>query len=172
MLPYAVVLAFLWYFNALWLSALQLNETRRVNKVMLVSGYVGAMALVVYVTFLGTSEPIYEFMRRTGIYFGFLGTGVAQLAASLALVRVSRDNSWPRLSRNARVMLTISLLLFGLGILNIVLKSILDDADNSENRIEWIAALFMQIHFVIMYRAWLITDFRTSVGVGEARIGQ
>jgi hypothetical protein len=172
MLPYSVVLAFLWYFNNLWLRALQMGSPRTINSVMLGSGYVGAFALVVYVTFLGTSEPVYEFMRRTGIYFGFLGTGVGQLTASLALVRASREHSWPGLLRKARVLLTISLLLFGLGILNVVLKSILDDADNAENRIEWIAALFMQIHFVIMYRAWMITGFKTSVRIGESRIGQ
>ncbi len=172
MLPYAVVLAFLWYFNASWLHALQLNKPRTINSVMLVSGYVGALALVVYVTFLGTSEPLYEFMRRTGIYFGFLGTGVAQLTASVALVRVSRERSWPGLRGKARVLLTISLMLFGFGILNVVLKAILDDADNAENRIEWFAALFMQIHFVIMHRAWMITGFRASVRVGEPRIGE
>jgi hypothetical protein len=172
MLPYSIVLGFLWYFTAAWLRALQRDTTQSSILVLLISGYVGASALVVYVTFLGTSEPVYEFMRRTGIYFGFLGTGVAQLTASLALLRVSRAVTWPGLKRQARVLLTISWALFGMGILNIVLKSILEDADNSENRIEWIAALFMQIHFLIMYRVWRMTGFNASVGVGEPRSSQ
>ena len=46
---------------------------------------ISVIAFIVYVTFLGTKEPIYEFMRRTGIYFGFAGGAFAQLFVALAM---------------------------------------------------------------------------------------
>ena len=48
-------------------------------------------------------------------------------------------------------MLLLCGLPFLLGILNLVLKSLLDDADPYENRIEWISALLMQAYFVVLY---------------------
>ena len=90
MLPYSLVLAFLWYYAVQWLRALDSMLRRSDTIAILVSGMVGALALILYVTFLGTKEPFYEFMRRTGIYFAFFGTGLAQLFVSTALLRAAR----------------------------------------------------------------------------------
>ena len=78
MLPHALLLAFLWYLTVLWLRSLDADLRRSTTTAILVSGLVGSLALIVYVTFLGTKEPFYEFMRRVGIYFGYLGTALAQ----------------------------------------------------------------------------------------------
>ena len=52
---------------------------------------------------------------------------------------------------------------FALGVLNMILKATLDDADATENRIEWISALSMQAYFVLIYFAWRDTGFTVSV---------
>ncbi len=163
MLPQAVVLALLWYLSADWLDALIREE--RSNKLLLASGLLGALALVLYVTFLGTRLPIYEVMRRFGIYFYFLGTALAQLTLAITLLKAVPRARADRLRQYALAMLWLCGLPFALGILNLVLKAMLDDADFMENRIEWISAVLMQGYFVVLYLAWRHTSFKTSVQV-------
>ena len=166
MLPFSLVLVFFWYYAVLWLRALDAELRRSTLASVLISGLIGALAVVIYVTFLGTREPIYEFMRRIGIYFGFVGTGFGQLFLSIALLRIAKLQPELSLGRIARTLLGLSIALFGLGVLNVVMKSILEDPDAMENRLEWLAALGLQVHFVITYFVWRRTGFKASVRVG------
>ena len=125
----------------------------------------GALALVVYVTFLGTRQPFYEVMRRFGIYFYFLGTAVAQLTLAMGLLRVAVRTGADALRRHAIVMLCLCGLPFVLGVLNSILKAVLENADFAENQIEWISALLMQAYFVVLYMAWRSTRVTLSVRV-------
>ena len=113
-LPYATILAVIWYFCSAWLAVLCGNGHQAKIRTMLIGGVVAAISLIVYVTFLGTSEPIYEFMRRFGI-------------------------------------------------LNLVLKVVVDDYGAGQHRIEWITNLAMQLWFVLLYVAWRRTGFRVAV---------
>lgn len=153
MLPQAVILLFTWHFAAIWIR--EVLPSSKTPPTIFVAGLIGAVSLIIYVTFLGTKAPIYEFMRRFGIYFYFIGGVVAQLAVSIALLR--------RLPRHSRLMLSICAVPFVLGILNTILKAVLADADMSENRIEWIVALAMQAWFFVLYFAWRRTGFEISV---------
>jgi len=164
MLPQAVVLGLLWYLAARWLNAL--SGVDRPNKTLLIAGLGGALALVLYVTFLGTKEPFYELMRRFGIYFYFLGTAVAQLTLALSLLKIAVHRADAVLRRHAIAMLWLCGLPFVLGVLLSALKTILDHADMAENRIEWIAALFMQVYFVVLYLAWRRTSISRAVRAG------
>jgi hypothetical protein len=147
MLPQGILLAFVWYLSLLWLRSLRPAPGRMFEVALVVAGAVNAIALIVYVTFLGTSEPIYEFMRRTGIYFGFLGMAVAQLLVAAQMLKSD-------LKALARIMLAISGIVFALGILNLVLKANLPDPDPAENRIEWLASILMQAWFFVLFVAW------------------
>lgn len=161
MLPQSVLLVVLWYFAALWLGTL--TTAGGAAKIITAAGIVGASALILYVTFLGTRGDFYEFMRRFGIYFYFLGTATAQVTLAVALLGHARRTHAMRLRRLATSMLWLCGMPFALGILNLVLKSILDDADPAENRIEWISALLMQGYFVVLYLAWRHTNFSIAV---------
>jgi hypothetical protein len=172
MLPYSIVLVFLWFYAVEWLRALNPQLSKVTVRSILISGIVGALALIVYVTFLGTKEPIYEFMRRTGIYFAFLGTGLAQLFVAVPLLRIARWEPWRVLQAKARALVSLSAFLFGLGILNIIMRRVLPDPDPAENIIEWLAALGMQVHFVILYVVWRATGFRAAVGISERGAGR
>ncbi len=163
MLPQSVLLVVVWYFSVLWLRSLDSALRRSTTSVILASGIVGAAALVIYVTFLGTKVPIYEFMRRFGIYFAFLGAGVAQIMVAVALTRIAKSLQDARLIRVARIMSAIWIVALSAGVLNSVLKLILDDSDQSENRIEWIVFMVMQCYFVVLYYAWHLTGFAASV---------
>lgn len=161
MLPQAILLGFIWYLSVLWLRKLEPSPSGTICLVILVAGVINVVALIIYITFLGTTEPIYEFMRRTGIYFGFLGMAVAQLTIAFVLLRT-------RLRPLARAMLSISSVVFALGILNLLLKSVLADPDPAENRIEWIATILMQAWYFYLFVAWRRTGVEFSVRVGPA----
>jgi hypothetical protein len=171
MLPHALLLVFVWYFTTQWLRSLDPNLRSATSGAILVSGVVGALALIVYVTFLGTRAPLYEFMRRFGIYFAFLGTALAQLLVALALARISKVMQNQRLLQVARILLTLCAVTFGLGILNSVLRAVLIDTDVSENQIEWIASILIQIYFLVLFIAWRSTGMTTSVRVRKPGVG-
>lgn len=161
MLPQSAILLFLWYFSALWLRSIA--PSSRAPRMVVAAGVLGALALILYVTFLGTKTPFYEFMRRFGIYFYFLGTATAQLTLAIAVLTSASRTGGRQLRRLGVGMLWLCGLPFALGILNLTLKSLLDNADSAENRIEWISALLMQGYFVVLYFAWRETRFSVAV---------
>ena len=161
MLPQGILLGFVWYLSVLWLDRLKPTPGRVMRSTILAAGLVNVLALIIYVTFLGTSEPVYEFMRRSGIYFGFMGMAVAQILIAGVLLRTE-------LRSLAKAMLSIGAVILMLGILNLLLKSVLDDSDPAENRIEWIAAIIMQAWFFVLFVAWHRTGADFSVRIRPA----
>ena len=161
----AVALPVFWYFSVKWLKALDPRWHSHAVWSTFVSGAVGALALIVYVTFLGTKEPFYEFMRRFGIYIYFLATVLAQLFLATSLREICKNLHDRALSRMAATMLVLCLMPFALGILNLVQKSVLpyETADALENSIEWVASLMMQGYFVVVFFAWRRTGLAISV---------
>jgi len=154
LLPYAAILAMTWYFAALWLKSLQ--PTSRAAPVILISGIVGAVALVLYVSYLASHDPFYEIMKTYGIYFYFVGTALAQLVLSLALDR----------SPVQRAMVWVIVTPFALGLINFAQKAVLGSLNSNENRIEWIASLLMQAWFVLLWVAWRESRFEVRVRTG------
>ena len=166
-LPEGVLLLFLWYFSVQWLRALRAGVRRSTELAVLISGTIGALALIVYTTYLGTTESFYEFMRRFGIYCYFLGTVLAQLFLALSFLRHAKSLRSPALVNMARAMLWLCLTPFVLGGLNLIFKALLVDAGAVENRIEWIAAASMQAYFVVLYYAWRGTKIAFGVTAGS-----
>ena len=165
MFPQTVVLLITWYLAASWLKALDENVKPALLTALHVAGAVGSIALLLYVTFLGTREPFYEFMRRFGIYFAFLGMIVAEILIAVALLRMRCILDDPRLKRLAQIMLLLCLLPFITGIINFYLKATLADPDTAENTIEWIAATLMQFNLIVMYWMWRRTGFQVSTKI-------
>ena len=143
MLPQAVWLLLTWHFSAAWLKTLGRSR----GAAMTVAG---ALALILYVSYLASNDPFYEIMRRYGIYLYFVGTVVAQIAATLSL----------RASRLRKVMLWIVAMPFVLGIYNLIQKTYISDLNSIENRIEWIVSALMQVWFIALYVAWRSSNFK------------
>ncbi len=162
-LPLASLLFVCWLLSVEWLKGMH-HGSRAAHRTILIAGTIGAIALVVYVTFLGTQQPFYEFMRRFGIYFYFGGTAVAQLTLALAVAKVEPRTVRFEGVRQATALIWLAALPWALGVLNLVLKNILNDADAMENRIEWIAALLMQLYWLFLWFAWRATGFEARVG--------
>lgn len=154
--PQAAVLAFLWWFAAAWLRSL--GKDRYANAI-LITGLIGAVALIIYVTFLGTKAPFYEYMRRFGIYLYFLGTALAQLLFTLSL-----DSG-----RMRKTMLNVILFPWVIGVLNLIQKVLITDPDNRENVVEWWASLAMQVWFVLLFVLWHRNGIEVTVRAGSTR---
>lgn len=161
MLPTSILLCAYWMLNVVWLSAAAeaAKVQARSYRSIAALGIAGSLSLILYVTFLGTTEPFYEFMRRFGVYLYFLFSVIAQLLLALASLKIARSSGDPVLGRIARIQLLLSVAPFALGILNTVLKSVLENADRPENVIEWIFALMMQVFFLLSFYSWRSTGF-------------
>lgn len=157
----AALLIFIWYFTVEWLRVLKPQLRSSTVVAILISGTIGALALIVYVTFLGTTEPIYEFMRRFGIYFYFLGTVLAQLFVALSLRGIHNGS----LGKLPDALLWLCASPFAFGLINLAQKAVLAHAtaDALENSIEWLASIMMQAYFVVLYFAWRRTGFDVRV---------
>jgi hypothetical protein len=151
LLPQSTVLAVVWYFAVLWLKSLKPDT--KAGPVILVSGVVGAVALVLYVSYLASNDPFYEIMRSYGVYLYFGGTALAQLMLSLSLER----------SPMQRVMVWITVTPWALGVINLLQKTLFGSLNSNENRIEWIASLLMQVWFVLLWITWRRTQLSVEV---------
>jgi hypothetical protein len=117
---------------------------------------VGAVALVLYVSYLASNDPFYEIMRSYGVYLYFGGTALAQLVLSLSLDR----------SLMQRAMVWITVTPWALGVINLVQKAVFGSLNSNENRIEWIASLLMQVWFVLLWVTWRKTRLTVEVATG------
>jgi hypothetical protein len=158
LLPQAALLVVLWWVGVEWLK--QVAPSSRAGRTVLSSGVVGAVALVAYVTFLGTRQPFYEFMRHFGIYFYFFGTAIAQIALTVAMPH----------SRLRSIMFWVIVAPFVLGLTNWAQKLLLGNSAIFENTVEWNSALLMQVWFVLLYFAWRKTGIVISVKTGPPSV--
>jgi hypothetical protein len=155
------ILVFYWLFNVAWLRGLarEAGDNARMGTAMAVIGVTGALALILYTTFLGTHAPFYEFMRRIGIYFYFGCTVIAQIILARRTIGLAKILGLPVTERIGRMQFGLTMVPFVLGIANLILKSTLANPDPAENVIEWIFALLMHVFFLLTYGAWRETGF-------------
>lgn len=167
MLPQSILLAAYWLASLAWYRALgrQLGRDPQGGAAIGWFGVTGALFLIPYVTFLGTEEPFYEFMRRYGIYMYFLLNVIAQIILASRALPLIRELALPRVLIVTRIQLALGWIPFALGALNLILKAVLEDADAAENRIEWIFAFLMQAYFAMSIVAWRDTRFTLTSSV-------
>ena len=172
MMPEAILMVAYWLFSVAWLRSLSRAAGRdgKAGTSIAIFGIAGALFLIIYVTFLGTEGPVYDFMRRFGVYLYFLFTVIAQLILVGKVMSVSSGLRIRGVVAITKIQLTITLIPFALGILNLVLKAVLDDAVATERIIEWIFALLMQSYFVLSYFSWRATGFDASFSVERSRV--
>jgi len=164
------LLVLYWLANLGWLRCLsrETGTDGRVGTAMVAFGVTGALALILYTTFLGTQAPFYEFMRRIGIYFYFGCTVIAQIILARRSIQFSQVLGLNGVERAARIQFGLTMVPFVLGIANLVLKSTLADPDPVENVIEWIFALLMHVYFLLTYISWKETKFDGRWAVNAA----
>ncbi len=167
MLPQSILLSAYWLYSVAWLRALEASagEPRRSGAAIGIVGVTGALFLILYVTFLGSEDPFYEFMRRYGVYMYFALNVIAQLLLVYRVLPFARQRIDTRLLFLTRLQLVLAWVPFAIGALNLILKAVLENSRPAENRIEWIFAILMQVYFLVSYFSWRETQFSASFRV-------
>ncbi len=159
MMTYGLLLILFWWRIKYWV--LQLNAAARCSairsaKSILRLGIVGAIALLVYIVFLGTDGEINRFMRRIGILFYFMLTPLAQLI--LLNQHVKQAETERQLLYKHRKIFQWQkyglLLLLLMAIFSIVMDATGWKTDMSEYILEWNFALLFTLYFVGMLPVW------------------
>lgn len=154
MIAYGVLLIWFWIYVRQWLDQLYGYRTAIAN-VILWLGIVGALSLIVYADFLGTSGEINRFMRRFGILIYFICIPLAQI-----LLLRQHYHILPSLQKGTlnvillRYQLYIILLMLVVGIVSGVMEATYIKTNESENIAEWNLALLMQLYFLVMVFQW------------------
>lgn len=164
MMPQSIVLSAYWLLNVGWLRALERANGGNGNSGIGIGivGVTGSLFLILYVTFLGSEAPFYEFMRRYGVYMYFALNVIAQLLLVYKVLPYARAWDDPGFLRVTRLQLFLAWLPFAMGVLNLILKATLEESRPAENRIEWSFAILMQAYFLLTYWSWRETRF--SIG--------
>lgn len=135
MLPQALLLVMFWRGVARRVPPPGARDT------IITAGTTGAVFLVLYTVFLGSEGDIYRLMRRYGVFVFFLGTFIAQIAATRRLAR----RGGARRPLRAQQVLLVVMGLFALAEVPLGTFGLQDD--QAENVIEWNFSLLMQAWF-------------------------
>jgi hypothetical protein len=151
LLPYTVLLAFYWWLNQRWLIALG----SRGSTAMLVSGWIGALFMILYVTFLGTEGSSYQLMRRYGINVYFGGTFLAQVLLALRIRSLQAEGSGPSPAWVAPGLAVLAGSVLAIGLFYVGARlGLAADQDRWENALEWVSALGMQLSIALTVLGW------------------
>ncbi len=158
MITYSVLLIWFWIYAQQWLNSLYGHSTK-INRVILWLGIIGAIFLIIYVDFLGTTGEVNRFMRRYGIMIFFTFTPLAQLLMLNQHYKFLSSSSTPAstitiVPKTLRYQLIILLLMLLIGIISIFLDVTGNKTDKSENIVEWNFSLLLNMYFIGMVYIW------------------
>ena len=158
MITHGVLLVAFWFYVQQWLDMLY-GESRNIARTIAWMGIIGALFLIVYVDFLGSSGEINRFMRRFGILFFFTLTPLAQLLLlnqHFKLIRTGLlDSSNLGVLRYQLILLLMMLLI---GLVSVYLDLMQIKTYESENIVEWNYTLLLTLYFAGMIFIW--KDFK------------
>ena len=166
MIAYAMLLIWFWIIAEQWLNQLY-GHTTGVARSIKWLGIIGAIFLVIYIDFLGTTGEVNRFMRRHGIMIFFTFTPLAQL-----LLLDQHYKSLPSLSEKdtllpvLRYQLIIIILMLMIGISSTILDIAQIKTDKIENIVEWNFSLLLNMYFLGMVFIW--KNFRSVLRTGAS----
>jgi hypothetical protein len=163
-IPSAFLLAVFWPLCRRWYLSLGRPDSRGL-RAMVWLGTISAVFLLFYAVSLGSSGDFYKFMRRAGVTVHFSFSYLAQVLLINRLWYDQHHGALEQLPRRIPViMLSISLLMFVLGLYSIPVGEVIPDPDNvTINIIEWNFALLLFSWYLIAAIAWRHTRFRLPV---------
>lgn len=155
MIAYSLLLIWFWITTQHWLHQLYGHTTKTARAITWL-GITGAVFLIVYIDYLGTTGEINRFMRRYGIMIFFTFTPLAQL-----LFLKQHYNILPLMTKNnpislnvCRYQLIVLVLMLIIGITSIILDVTQIKTDISENIVEWNFSLLLNMYFLGMFFLW------------------
>lgn len=158
MIAYGLLLIWFWIYVQQWLNQLYGHRTK-LSRIILWLGVVGAIFLIVYIDFLGTTGEMNRFMRRHGIIIFFTFTPLAQI-----LMLKQHYDILPSLPEGTikpwvlHYQLFVLLLMLIIAIISAILDITQNKTDASENIVEWNFSLLLTMYFSGMVFIW--KDYR------------
>lgn len=158
MIAYAVLLIWFWIYTKQWLTQI-LGEATKLSNTILWLGIIGALFLMVYIDFLGTTGEINRFMRRYGIMIFFTFTPLAQVLVLKLHYKAFSLNTSVNLKRSTlQFQLSVLLIMSVIGVISIILDVAQLKTYETENIVEWTFAFLLNIYFAGMVLIW--RDYR------------
>lgn len=157
MIAYGVLLIWFWIYAQQWLKLLY-GHTTKTARLILWLGIIGALFLIVYIDFLGTTGEVNRLMRRYGILIFFTFTPLAQLLMlkqHYHLLSVKKGTINPNALKYQLIVLLLMLLI---GIISIILNIAQLKTYETENIVEWNFSLLLNLYFLGMIFIW--KDYR------------
>ena len=156
MIPAAVFTMIYWILNHHWLRSM--GESTKSIWLTTSFGLVGAIFLIVYLTFLGSDGDVYRMMRRYGTIVFFVFTFIAECMLT--------SKCWHLFRRNWIVI--VKLILCSAVALELVVHGIakwfLEETRWLENSTEWRSASVLTIYPVLTWLLWRRTGFEIRYG--------
>lgn len=158
MIAYGILLIWFWIYVQQWLDLLYGHATK-ISRIILWLGVVGAIFLIVYVDFLGTTGEVNRFMRRYGIMVFFICTPLAQI-----LMLRQHYNILPSLPDGTlqpkvlQYQFLVVILMLIIGATSGILDLTQSKTYESENIVEWNFSLLLNMYFLGMIFIW--KDYR------------
>lgn len=154
MIAYAILLIWFWLYVRQWLDELY-GQTTNMARTIFWLGVIGALSLIIYINFLGTTGEINRFMRRYGILIYFICIPLAQILLLRQHFEIFRSRQDITLKGSVlHYQLVIIILMLFVGIVSGILDVSTANTDKSENIVEWNIALLMQLYFFGMVSLW------------------
>lgn len=152
MMPLSALLVIYWIIQSRWLAVYSSNQ--RLLKVILGLGVISALALIIYVNFLGSEGGIYRFMRRFGVTVYF-GLGMLAQLLSLHVLYKARE----LLPSSTRTLLSWQLLCVGaqwtIGLISLGITFAEPGFKNqADNIVEWNFAAGMIAFYALSALIW------------------
>ena len=162
MLPVAAFTMVYWKLCYDWLAAMG-DKARRQNSAMLWLGGLSGLALILYITFLGSEGDVYRLLRRYGttFYFGFMFLAQALLAARITALA-------PRgtLAVNVvRLKVAMCAVILVVGLIMAATDKMFEDDKKIENISEWLVASMMTFYPFLTWLLWRETGFEARYTV-------
>ncbi|MCC5854835.1 MAG: hypothetical protein JJU10_04030 [Idiomarina sp.] len=161
MMPIAAALILFWYMQSKWLA--MITQKRQVH--IFAIGTLGAIFLILYVDFLGTSGDFNRFLRRHGVIVYFAATVLAQMLSIYSLHKLG-DALDRKLRRYMNMQVGLIMLCWVVGMANLTFKEMgFLWAYDAENIIEWHFALYMSLYYPLAAFMWKRTGFDWQLSV-------
>lgn len=154
MIAYSLLLIWFWIYVQQWLKLIYEHKTKAAS-IILWLGIIGALFLIVYIDFLGTTGEVNRFMRRHGIMVFFTFTPLAQLLLLYQHYKILP--SLPAGTLKPRVLhyqLMVLLLMLIIAYVSIILDVRHIKTYESENIVEWNFSLLLNMYFLGMAFIW------------------
>lgn len=164
MIAYGILLIWFWIYVRQWLRQLYGRNTLIANLILWL-GIAGALSLIIYVDFLGTTGEFNRFMRQFGILIYFMCIPVAQILLLRQHYHIMSSSSENMINTKfLHYQLFIIVLMILIGMISGTLELMHIKTDESENIAEWNLAMLMHMYFLGMVFLW--KDFKYYVTRG------